>query len=260
MTDEDLRAAVVAERREQADMLAALRPEQWDAPTLCEGWRVREVVAHTTMPFRTSLARTLVELVRAGGDFNRMADRRARHDAATLPPETLVEYLRANVAHPWTPPGGGVHGALAHDVIHGLDITVGLGLNRRVPPQRVALGPGRDAAAQHQVLRRRPGGRRPAGDRPRLDLRHGNADPGTRAGPAARPLRPAPATEPPGRRAGDEVLPIGNRRPRDAGPPRPHPHVRSRPLVRATAEATRGGHTERGPTCPHGLFTARVIR
>jgi uncharacterized protein (TIGR03083 family) len=139
MTDEDLRGAVVAERREQADMLAALRPEQWDAPTLCEGWRVREVVAHTTMPFRTSLARTLVELVRAGGDFNRMADRRARHDAATLPPETLVESLRANVAHPWTPPGGGVHGALAHEVIHGLDITVGLGLNRRVPPERVAL-------------------------------------------------------------------------------------------------------------------------
>jgi uncharacterized protein (TIGR03083 family) len=139
MTNEDLRAAVMAERREQADMLAALRPEQWDAPTLCEGWRVREVIAHTTMPFRTSLMRTLVELVKAGGDFNRMADRRARRDATVLPPEKLLASLRANVAHPWTPPGGGVHGALSHDVIHGLDITVGLGLDRRVPPERVAL-------------------------------------------------------------------------------------------------------------------------
>lgn len=135
----DLRAAVVAERSEQADLLATLQPEQWDAPTLCDGWRVREVIAHTTMPFRTSLMRTLVDLVKARGDFNRMADQCARRDAAALPPDRLLALLRDNVAHPWKPPGGGVHGALAHDIIHGLDITVGLGLSRRVPPERVAL-------------------------------------------------------------------------------------------------------------------------
>ncbi|MFC4061036.1 maleylpyruvate isomerase family mycothiol-dependent enzyme [Planomonospora corallina] len=138
MTEDRIRAAVAEERGEQADLLAALAPEQWDAPTLCDGWRVREVVAHTTMPFRTSLGRTLVELVRARGDFNRMADRCARRDAAGLPPERLLASLRANVAHPWAPPGGGVHGALSHDVVHGLDITVGLGLDRRVPLERIA--------------------------------------------------------------------------------------------------------------------------
>ncbi|TMR92380.1 maleylpyruvate isomerase family mycothiol-dependent enzyme [Nonomuraea basaltis] len=139
MTEDDLRAEVMAERREQADLLVTFRPEQWDAPTLCDGWRVREVIAHTTMPFRTSFRRTLVELAKAGGNFNRMADQCARHDAATLPPERLLAWLRDNVAHPWTPPRGGVHGALSHDVIHGLDITVGLGLSRHVPPERVAL-------------------------------------------------------------------------------------------------------------------------
>ncbi|MER6827466.1 maleylpyruvate isomerase family mycothiol-dependent enzyme [Streptosporangium sp. NPDC000563] len=139
MTEDRLRDALVKERREQADLLAALRPEQWDAPTLCDGWRVREVVAHTTMPFRTSLGRTLLELAKARGDFNRMADRCARRDAVRLPPERLLASLRDNAAHPWTPPGGGVHGALAHEVIHGLDITVGLGLDRRVPVERVAM-------------------------------------------------------------------------------------------------------------------------
>ncbi|MFD2080184.1 TIGR03083 family protein [Actinopolymorpha cephalotaxi] len=138
MTEDDLRKAVAAERAEQAELLAALSPEQWDAPTLCEGWRVREVVAHTTMPFRVSLAGTLAGLVRARGDFNRMADRYARRAAAELPPERLIATLRDNVGHPWKPPGGGVGGALAHDVIHGLDITVGLGLDRPVPPERVA--------------------------------------------------------------------------------------------------------------------------
>ncbi len=139
MTEDQLRAAVVAERGEQADLLATLRPEQWDALTLCDGWRVREVVAHTTMPFRSSVGRTLVELAKARGDVNRMNDRCARRDAARLPAERLLASLRENVAHPWTPPGGSVHGALSHDVIHGLDITVGLGLDRRVPPERVAM-------------------------------------------------------------------------------------------------------------------------
>src|SRR5690606_34871744 len=36
-------------RAERADLLAFLRgltPEQWEAPSLCAGWRVRDVVAH----------------------------------------------------------------------------------------------------------------------------------------------------------------------------------------------------------------------
>ncbi|MEH0843546.1 maleylpyruvate isomerase family mycothiol-dependent enzyme [Micromonospora sp. CPCC 205711] len=139
MSDDELRAAVTAERREQARLLAALRPEQWDAPTLCDGWRVREVVAHTTMPFRTSVARALWELARARGDINRMADRAARRDAARMSTDELVAAVADNVDHRWTPPGGGVGGALSHDVVHGLDVTVGLGLDRRVPPDRVAL-------------------------------------------------------------------------------------------------------------------------
>jgi uncharacterized protein (TIGR03083 family) len=139
VTDDDIRAAVTAERSEQADLLATLRPDQWDAPTLCAGWRVREVVAHTTMPFRTSVGRTLVELVKARGRFNRMADRCARRDAARMTSTQLLAALRDNVAHPWKPPGGGALGALSHDVIHGLDITVALGPGRRVPPDRMAM-------------------------------------------------------------------------------------------------------------------------
>lgn len=136
---EDVRAAVAAERREQAELLAGLTPQQWDAPTLCAGWRVREVVAHTTLPFRTSLPKLLVELVAARGNINRMADRAARRDAGRMSAEELLAELRENVEHPWAPPGGGPAGALSHDVIHGLDITVGLGLDRKVPQERLMM-------------------------------------------------------------------------------------------------------------------------
>ena len=130
---------MVAERTDLAEMLAGLRPEQWDAPTLCEGWRVREVVAHTTLPFRASMWRVMLDLARARGDVNRMSDRSARRDAAALSADGLLRQLRENVAHPWTPPGGGAAGALSHEVIHGLDITVALGLGRVVPPERLRL-------------------------------------------------------------------------------------------------------------------------
>ncbi|MER6257638.1 maleylpyruvate isomerase N-terminal domain-containing protein [Streptomyces sp. NPDC001584] len=48
-------AAVAAERRELADVLDALTPDRWDAPSLRAGWRVREVAAHLSLGFRTTL-------------------------------------------------------------------------------------------------------------------------------------------------------------------------------------------------------------
>lgn len=138
-TDTDVQVAIAAERRELADMLSGLQDEEWDAQTLCAGWRVREVVAHIVMPFRYSLARFVWEMLKARGNFNRMADRCARRDAASLSAGELASVLRDNAEHPWKPPGGGFEGALNHDVIHGLDITVALGIDRKVPEDRMRI-------------------------------------------------------------------------------------------------------------------------
>jgi hypothetical protein len=91
-----------------------------------------------TMPFRISTAQFLVELARDRGRFDRMADRCARRDAATTSHD-LMAVLRDNAQHPWKPPGGGYEGALIHDVIHGLDITEALGLDRNVPEDRLRV-------------------------------------------------------------------------------------------------------------------------
>jgi hypothetical protein len=39
----------------------------------------------------------------------------------------------------WTPPGGGYHGTLNHVVIHGLDVTVPLGVPRRCPDETIRM-------------------------------------------------------------------------------------------------------------------------
>jgi len=66
-----------------------------------------------------------------------MSDRIARRDAAAIAAADLLSVLRDNATNPWKPPGGGYMGALTHDVIHGLDITVPLGIGRRVPEGRM---------------------------------------------------------------------------------------------------------------------------
>ena len=137
--EEQVRSEIAAERHELADLLAQLPAERWDEKTLCAGWRVRETVAHITMPFRASLPTFVLGMIRARGNFDRMADRAARADAEALTAEDLVASLRGAVDHRWKPPGGGYIGALSHDVIHGLDITVGLDLDRRPPPERIGL-------------------------------------------------------------------------------------------------------------------------
>lgn len=134
--DSDLSEKITAERHDLADLLSGLPAHSWDAPTLCAGWRVREVVAHMTMPFRYSTRQFLTELGKARGNFTRMADRCAKRDAA-LPPGELLAALRDNAGHPWKPPGGGFEGALVHDVIHGLDITTAQGIGRTVPEDRL---------------------------------------------------------------------------------------------------------------------------
>ncbi len=134
-----IRDMIAAQRTELAEVLAALPAPAWDEPTLCAGWRVREVVAHITMPFRYSGPRFMLELAKSRGRFNEMSDRVARRDAAGLPVATLTEAVRSNASHPWKPPGGGWTGALAHDLIHGMDITVPLGLAQPVQEDRLRL-------------------------------------------------------------------------------------------------------------------------
>jgi uncharacterized protein (TIGR03083 family) len=128
---DDLQPTISAERRAFSGVLAALTEADWNAPSLCSGWRTREVVAHMTMPFRFSAPRFLGEMVRSRMNFGRMADRVAQRDGQA-PIGTVLDGWLTNEDYRWKPPGGGLKGALTHDVVHGLDITVPLGIEHPV--------------------------------------------------------------------------------------------------------------------------------
>jgi uncharacterized protein (TIGR03083 family) len=136
--DADLQPVVAAEFLALADLLGSATEAQWDTASLCAGWRIREVIAHMTMAARYSQDQFMAELRRCEFDFGRLSNEIASRDAG-LPASELVASLRSDVMQHWTPPGGGYHGALNHVVIHGLDVTVPLGVPRRSPDDTIRI-------------------------------------------------------------------------------------------------------------------------
>ncbi len=135
--DADLAGMIAGEYVALADLLEVSDGSVWDAPSLCEGWRTREVVAHMTMPARYTGPAFMAELDAARGDFTRLSNTVAARDAA-LGVSSLLGDLRSEVLHAWQPPGGGPQGALTHCVIHTLDIIEAVPLDRRVPEDRIS--------------------------------------------------------------------------------------------------------------------------
>ena len=118
-----------------ADLLTAA-DDAWDVPSLCEGWLVRHVVAHVTMPVRLTPEQFAAEMAAAGGDFTVLSDTVAERDAR-LPTAVLLDQLRSARLHDWQPPGGGSAGAVSHAVIHSLDVTIVLDRPPVAPPEAV---------------------------------------------------------------------------------------------------------------------------
>jgi uncharacterized protein (TIGR03083 family) len=133
----DLQSWVAPTCEGLADLLTATTDEIWDAPSLCEKWLVRHVIAHVTMPARLTAEDFGAEMTAANGDFQLLSDTVASRDA-TLPPADLLDQLRSSTLHEWQPPGGGAAGALTHAVIHSLDVTVALDRPAVAPAQATA--------------------------------------------------------------------------------------------------------------------------
>jgi uncharacterized protein (TIGR03083 family) len=129
---------ISAHRRALAEALSGLSVGQWHGPSLCAGWTPAHVLAHQTMPFRISEAEFMAGMQQSGGDFTKFSDEITERNSK-IPAADLVAVLRENAENPWAPLGGGLAGALSHDVIHGLDITWPLGLPYEIPAEAIRM-------------------------------------------------------------------------------------------------------------------------
>lgn len=127
---------IADERRGLADELEDLTDEQWAQNRLCEGWTVKETAAHVTMTFHFSMPKFMLKAATSGG-FSGASFKIAQSEASARSTSDIVEELRSNAEHRFTPPGLGPEAPLADIVMHGQDILRPLGIKREIP-QHVA--------------------------------------------------------------------------------------------------------------------------
>jgi uncharacterized protein (TIGR03083 family) len=121
------------ERLSLADLLDELSAPEWESPSLCAGWRVRDVAAHLTLS-QIGLFPAVVAVVRARGNFNRMV-----HDTAVrqarLPVREYAPRLRAMAGSRRKAPGVSHLEPLIDVLVHGQDIAIPLGRARLMPAE-----------------------------------------------------------------------------------------------------------------------------
>jgi uncharacterized protein (TIGR03083 family) len=123
--------AIDAERAGVADLLDDLTPSDWETPSLCAGWRVRDVAAHLTLA-ETGVRTAVVDLIRARGSFDQMVHDTAVRRAA-LPTAEFAPRLRAMAGSRRTAPLLTPLEPLLDVLIHGQDIARPLGRSRPMP-------------------------------------------------------------------------------------------------------------------------------
>jgi uncharacterized protein (TIGR03083 family) len=113
------------ERLALVQRLHTIPPESWDTPSLCQGWSIRNVLAHLVTPFLVPPSRMLFHVIRDGG-ISKAMDRVAK-DVAALPTDHMVGVLESNANSSFRPPGLPTAAPLTDAVVHGADIRWALG-------------------------------------------------------------------------------------------------------------------------------------
>lgn len=136
------------ERLELCDHLDALTMEQWQVPSLCDGWTAKDVVAHLTTSTRTTFWDLAVGMIRARGDFDRMERERALALSEQFSPEELVARFRETAGSASRAPFANPLDPLLDVLVHGQDMTRPLHQSRSMAPERAV------PALEHAVTSR----------------------------------------------------------------------------------------------------------
>lgn len=126
---------LTAERRELVGLLETLSPQQWETPSLCAGWRVRDVVAHLLYD-AIPLHRYAISQVRYRFDVNRLNNGLVDAERTTSPDELLKRYraIERGTLSRYVPMV-----AIADLVVHQQDIRRPLSMPRTIDPERLRV-------------------------------------------------------------------------------------------------------------------------
>jgi uncharacterized protein (TIGR03083 family) len=141
MDREESWQVIIGQRLSLADLLDELSDAEWDTPSLCQGWRVRDVAAHLAMaPQVPTLGWMIAQGVRARGSFHRLNHDVAVRHADTRPATQIVAELRQLAESRRLPVVTNYRNTLFDILIHGQDVAIPLGRKRDMPIEAARAG------------------------------------------------------------------------------------------------------------------------
>jgi uncharacterized protein (TIGR03083 family) len=131
---------IAQQRRVLADLLAGLDDDQWDRPSLCDRWRMKDVAAHIALtPQSPGLPAIVAKAARVRFDFDRV-----NHDMAVAhadrSPSELVALLRELADSRRKPAITTVDNLVFDTLVHIQDVAIPLGRTVAMPVEAAREG------------------------------------------------------------------------------------------------------------------------
>jgi uncharacterized protein (TIGR03083 family) len=137
--DDDHWSAVAAMRLSVAELLEQLSPAEWERPSLCAGWRVRDVAGHLSLVPTITTGELLRAAPRAGFDPNRINTLLARR-YGNRSTAAIVARIREHAGDRRTARVLDARDSLFDVIVHSQDIAVPLGRTVDVPVEAAHRG------------------------------------------------------------------------------------------------------------------------
>jgi uncharacterized protein (TIGR03083 family) len=131
----DVWPAIHAERKALAADLEGLTANEWDMPSLCEGWTVRDVVAHMTAATKLNGPKFFGKLLGSGFSFERVQNKGIAAERGSSPADTLAHF-KAQADSTGRPPGP-VETMLGETLVHAEDVRRPLDMGHSYPTDTV---------------------------------------------------------------------------------------------------------------------------
>jgi uncharacterized protein (TIGR03083 family) len=127
--------------RRLARLLEGLSDDAWEQPSLCAGWRIRDVAAHVAMASQIpGLGPRLADGIRARGSFHRLNHDIAVRHAARPPQRTSLPSCSGTRILAGYPVVTNYCNILFDVLVHAQDIAIPLGRDYPMPPEAARAG------------------------------------------------------------------------------------------------------------------------
>jgi len=109
------------------DYLAGLSPDEWNMPSLCADWTVKDVAAHMLVIPTMSKGKVFRTFAGSGFNLDKMNAKFVKAVTTEMSTDDIAAQTRATAGSKLVPPGLKLPGVLTELAVHSSDISEGVG-------------------------------------------------------------------------------------------------------------------------------------